>query len=54
MTSVFLRFRGRLDDLGRWERPGDILGYTLKREELLAVLEELGHCPEVPEIQYRR
>ena len=30
-----------------------IRGYAIKREELLAVLEELGQCPEVPEIQYR-
>ena len=54
MTSVFLRFRGRLDDLSPWKHSVNSFGYTIKREELLAALEELGHCPEVPEIQYRR
>ncbi len=54
MTSVFLRFRGPKDDLKSWKYNNTVVGYTLKREELLAVLEELGHCPEVPEIQYRR
>ena len=29
-------------------------GQPGREEELLAALEELGHCPEVPEIQYRR
>lgn len=53
MTSVFLRFRGPKDDLKSWKFNHTIVGYTIKREELLAVLEELGQCPEVPEIQYR-
>ena len=54
MTSVFLRFRGPKDDLKSWKFNNTTVGYTIKREELLAVLEELGQCPEVPEIQYRR
>ena len=54
MTSVFLRFRQPLDDLDPWKHSMTILGYAIKREELLAVLKELGQCPEVPEIQYRR
>lgn len=53
MTSVFLRFRQPLDDLDPWKHSMTILGYAIKREELLAVLKELGQCPEVPEIQYR-
>lgn len=48
MTSVFLRFRGPRDDLKSWQFNHPIIGYTLKREELLAALEELGQCPEVP------
>ena len=48
MTSVFLRFRGPKDDLKSWKFNHTIVGYTIKREELLAVLEELGQCPEVP------
>lgn len=54
MTSVFLRFRGPKDDLKSWQFNNTTVGYTIRREELLAVLKELGHCPEVPEIQYRR
>lgn len=53
MTSVFLRFRKPLDDLDPWKHSITVLGYAIKREDLLAVLEELGQCPEVPEIQYR-
>ena len=53
MTSVFLRFRKPLDDLDPWKHSITLLGYAIKREDLLAVLEELGQCPEVPEIQYR-
>ena len=49
MTSVFLRFRQPLDDLDPWKHSMTILGYAIKREDLLAVLEELGQCPEVPE-----
>lgn len=50
MTSVFLRFRGPRDDLKSWQFNHPTVGYTIKREELLAVLEELGQCPEVPEV----
>ena len=53
MTSVFLSFREPWDDRDPWKRSPMIRGYVMKREELLAVLEELGQCPEVPEIQYR-
>ncbi len=53
MTSVFLGFPVSWDDRDPWERSPMIRGYVMKREELLAVLEELGQCPEVPEIQYR-
>lgn len=54
MTSVFLSFREPWDDRDPRERAPMLRGYVMKREELLAVLEELGQCPEVPEIQYRR
>ena len=53
MTSVFLGFPVSWDDRDPWERSPMLRGYVMKREELLAVLEELGQCPEVPEIQYR-
>ena len=53
MTSVFMSFREPWDDRDPRERAPMIRGYVMKREELLAVLEELGQCPEVPEIQYR-
>lgn len=49
MTSVFLRFRQPLDDLDPRKHSVTCLGYAIKREELLAVLKELGQCPEVPE-----
>ena len=48
MTSVFLRFRKPLDDLDPWKHSITVLGYAIKREELLAVLKELDQCPEVP------
>ena len=47
-TSVFLRFRKPLDDLDPWKHSITVLGYAIKREELLAVLKELDQCPEVP------
>lgn len=49
MTSVFLSFPIPWDDLDPWKRSPMIRGYVIKREELLAVLEKLGHCPEVPD-----
>ena len=49
MTSVFLRFRQPLDDLDPWKHSITVLGYAIKREELLAALEAFGHCPEVPD-----
>ena len=48
MTSVFLSFPIPWDDLDPWKRSPMIRGYVIKREELLAVLEAFGHCPEVP------
>ena len=48
MTSVFFRFRGSKDDLKSWQFNHPTVGYTIKREELLAVLGALGQCPEVP------
>ena len=49
MTSVFLSFRQPWDDRDPRERAPMLRGYVIKREELLAVLKELGQCPEVPE-----
>lgn len=49
MTSVFLSFPVPWDDRDPWKRSPMIRGYVIKREELLAVLKELGQCPEVPE-----
>ena len=50
MTSVFLSFPIPWDDRDPRERAPMLRGYVMKREELLAVLEELGQCPEVPEV----
>ena len=49
MTSVFLSFPIPWDDRDPRERAPMLRGYVIKREELLAVLEELGQCPEVPD-----
>ena len=49
MTSVFLRFRQALDDLDPWKHSITVLGYAIKREELLAALKSFGQCPEVPD-----
>lgn len=49
MTSVFLSFPVPWDDRDPRKRAPMVRGYVIKREELLAVLEELGQYPEVPD-----
>lgn len=49
MTSVYLSFREPWDDRDPRERAPMIRGYVMRREELLAGLEELGQFPEVPD-----